>query len=99
VLLHSARTHARMHARMHALMHARMHARMHTHTHTQLFYGPLGGGEIASKLPTPPSSVRLVFRKRVKDHNSNFKILNGNDFCILYRNLATFGLVTTDITR
>ena len=35
----------------------------------------------------------------LEDRNSDFKILNGNDFCILYTNLVTFSPLTPEIAR
>jgi len=39
------------------------------------------GGKIAY----PPSFVALAFRNGLRNRNSGFKILNGNNFCTLYK--------------
>jgi len=47
----------------------------------------------------PPSFIAPVFRNGSEDHNSDFKISNGNNFCTSCVNLARVGPLTQEITR
>jgi len=51
------------------------------------------------KLPNPPSFLAQAFRNEWQDHNSDLRIVNTNDFCILFINLVAFDPVTSVVTR
>jgi len=61
-----------------------------------------GSGDVATETNFGvklPSFVTLTFQNELQDRNSDLRILNANDLCILCTNFVTFAPINPEIMR